>query len=199
MEERATGIILRTRPLTETSLIVQWLTAEQGRIATVAKGARRSKSPYLGKLDLYYEAEFTFQRARRSSLHNLREVSLRETRPFLRTDFTALEIAARAGRRIERATEEDTPLPEIFALCKDFLDQLAQPPLDGALLIGFEVRLLEILGLAPETDDAGLSAGSIRALEQIAKVDWIALRRIKLAASQFGEIEAFLDRAFRVT
>ena len=44
MTENATGIILRTRPLTETSLIVHWLTPELGRLATVAKGARRHKS-----------------------------------------------------------------------------------------------------------------------------------------------------------
>ena len=75
MEERAHGIILRTRPLTDSSLIVQWLTAEYGRVSTVAKGARRPKSPYLGKLDLFYEAEFTVQRSRRSTLHNLREVA----------------------------------------------------------------------------------------------------------------------------
>ena len=90
-------------------------------------------------------------------------------------------------------------MPEIFALCKDFLDQLAQPPLAGALLIGFEIRLLEILGLAPELEGSGLALGSKRALEQIATLDWAALRRIKLAASQIGEIDAFLDRAFRVT
>src|SRR4051812_17861854 len=116
MEERAHGIILRTRPLTETSLIVQWLTEEMGRVSTVAKGARRAKSPYLGKLDLYYEADFTFSRARKSTLHTLREVSVRAMRPFLRRELTALEFAARAGRRIERMTEEETPLPEIFAL-----------------------------------------------------------------------------------
>ena len=34
-------MILRTRPLTETSLIVHWLTRDFGRISTVAKGARR--------------------------------------------------------------------------------------------------------------------------------------------------------------
>src|SRR5436305_5907424 len=102
MDEPATGIILRTRPLTETSLIVQWLTREAGRISTVAKGARRPKSAFLGKLDLYYEGDFLFQRARKSSLHTLREVNLRATRSQLRTDFAALEHAARAGRRIER-------------------------------------------------------------------------------------------------
>jgi len=72
MDERATGLILRLRPLTETSLIVNWLTAEGGRIATVAKGARRPKSPFRGKLDLFYEADFSLLRSRRSDLHILR-------------------------------------------------------------------------------------------------------------------------------
>ena len=45
MEQRTSGLVLRTRPLTETSLIVQWLTPDFGRLSTVAKGARRSKSP----------------------------------------------------------------------------------------------------------------------------------------------------------
>src|SRR5687768_18377077 len=116
MEERASGIILRTRTFTETSLIVQWITADLGRIATVAKGARRPKSPFLGKLDLYYEADFSFARSRRSELHTLREVMLRDTHPKLRENLTWLQQAAYFGILIEKATEIDTPLPEIFAL-----------------------------------------------------------------------------------
>src|SRR5438876_6348436 len=69
MDEQARGIVLRLYPLTETSLIIQWLTPNFGRLATVAKGARRSKSPFRGKLDLFYLAEFTFNRSRRSELH----------------------------------------------------------------------------------------------------------------------------------
>ena len=72
MIESATGIILRTRPLTDTSLIVRWLTPNFGRMATVAKGARRLKSPFLGKLDLFYLADFSFSRSRHSDLHILR-------------------------------------------------------------------------------------------------------------------------------
>ena len=79
MIQSATGLILRTRPLTETSLIVHWLTPDFGRMATVAKGARRAKSPFLGRLDLFYLADFSFSRSRRSDLHALREVSLRDT------------------------------------------------------------------------------------------------------------------------
>ena len=65
MVETATGLVLRTRPLTETSLIVQWLTPNLGRLATVAKGGRRPKSPFRGKVDLFYLADFSFARSRR--------------------------------------------------------------------------------------------------------------------------------------
>jgi recombinational DNA repair protein (RecF pathway) len=54
MIETAAGLVMRTRPLTETSLIVHWLTPTLGRLATVAKGARRANSPFRGKLDLFY-------------------------------------------------------------------------------------------------------------------------------------------------
>ena len=82
--ESSHGIILRTRPLTETSLIIHWLTPSLGRVATVAKGARRSKSPFAGKLDLFYEAAFSFSRSRHSELHNLREVKLCQTHGAIR-------------------------------------------------------------------------------------------------------------------
>lgn len=194
-DECGHGIILRTRPLTETSLIVQWLTADLGRIATVAKGARRQKSPFLGKLDLYYEADFTFQRARKSNLHTLREINLTSTRPFLRTEFAALEQAATAGRRIEKTTEEETPLPEIYELFHAYLEELSKPPVQVVSLFSFEIKLLETLGFGPEFK--GLNAGAARALEQLAKVDFNSSRRIKLSAAQASEIETYLEERFR--
>ena len=114
MTESAAGLILRVRPLTETSLIIHWLTPELGRIATVAKGARRPKSTFAGRLDLFYSADFSFSRSRSSSLHNLREVKLRETHGAIRADMTKLQQAGYAAAFIEQATETDTPLPEVF-------------------------------------------------------------------------------------
>ena len=63
MDERATGLVLRVFSLTETSLVVHWLSPGAGRIGTVAKGARRLKSPFRGKLDLFHLAEFSFRRS----------------------------------------------------------------------------------------------------------------------------------------
>ena len=113
MIQSATGIILRTRPLTETSLIVNWLTPDCGRISTVAKGARRPKSTFAGKLDLFYLAEFSFTRSQRSELHALREVKLKSLNSSLREDMGWLQQAAYCIRLIEQATETDTPMPAI--------------------------------------------------------------------------------------
>src|SRR5438445_7798788 len=107
MQERTTGLILRTYPLTETSLIVHWLTPDLGRIATVAKGARRPKSPFRGKLDLFYQADFSFARSRRSELHLLREVSLRETHPRIRQELACLRQVSYGAALLEQATEMD--------------------------------------------------------------------------------------------
>lgn len=192
MTESTRGIILRTRPLTETSLIVHWLTPELGRVATVAKGARRPKSPFLGKLDLFYEADFSFSRSRGSELHTLREVSLREMHDALRGDLGKLRQAAYAAAFIEQATEAETPLPAVFELLRGFLDCLCRHQSSPQLVFAFELQLLQELGLAPDSGKTGLTAGARQIIRLLAKEGWPAGLRLKLARAQTDELRQFL-------
>ncbi len=192
MDERATGIILRTRPLTETSLIVQWLTAEHGRIATVAKGARRPKSPFRGKLDLFFTGDFSFVRSRRSELHNLREVSLLETHASLRKDFHKLEQAAYAAALIEQTTETDTPLPELHALLLELLKHLSEHAPAAETIIAFELKVLYTLGLQPDTDETTRTEGSRLLLKKLAEEDWSWIALVKASDAQLREMTQFL-------
>jgi DNA repair protein RecO (recombination protein O) len=192
MTESATGIILRTRPLTETSLIVHWLTPDFGRIATVAKGARRPKSPFLGKLDLFYEVDFSFSRSRHSDLHNLREVSVRKLHGAIREDILKLSQAAYAAAFIELATETETPLPSAFELLRGFLDCLCQQKPSPQLVFAFELKLLRDLGLDPDLEKAGLTAGAKQLVRVCLKNDWPACLRLKLARAQTSELRQFL-------
>src|SRR6266705_1978548 len=137
MDERASGLVLRLYPLTETSMIVHWLTPNLGRLATVAKGARRPKSPFRGKLDLFYLADFSFVRSRRSTLHVLREVSLRETHHALRQELHYLQQAVYCAALVEQATETDTPLPRMFELLAGLLRQLPQRPPQPMTIFAF--------------------------------------------------------------
>src|SRR5580765_4385334 len=147
MIESATGLVLRTRRLTETSLIVHWLTPNLGRLATVAKGAFRPKSPFRGKLDLFYRADFSFGRSRRSELHTLREVSIRETYPAIRRELGRVQQASYAAALVEQVTESETPLAEIFELMEGFLNNLAATTPEPHLVFAFELKLLNELGL----------------------------------------------------
>ncbi len=192
MIQPATGLILRTRPLTETSLIVQWLTPDFGRISTVAKGARRLKSPFLGKLDLFYEADFNFTRSRRSELHTLREVSLRETREALRHDLGLLQQAAYGARLIEQTTETETPLPQAFELLRAFLNHLPKQPAQPRNVYAFELKLLNELGLKPDLADSRLSAGTKDTVRALTEDDWPVIAQLKSTAAQAMELRQFL-------
>ena len=193
MIENSAGIILRTRLLTETSLIVCWITPGLGRIATVAKGARRSKSPFAGKLDLFYTADFSFARSRRSELHTLREVKLGATRSGIRTDMGRLQQAAYAAAFIEQATETETPLPEIFKLVETFLDFLGTNPARPQNIFALELKLLRELGLAPDFAKTRLTAGAKKIVRTLLENDWADLLRLKLSEPQAQELAQFLQ------
>lgn len=193
MIESAKGIILRTRPLTETSLIVQWLTADCGRIATVAKGARRSRSAYAGKLDLFYEADFNFTRSRRSDLHTLREVNLLETHAPLRSDLALLRQAAYAAALIEQTTETDTPLPSVHDLMHGLLGSLPAHAPQPQTVFAVELKLLVDLGQLPDLEKAQLTAGAKAIARTLSTADnWGAVFRLKLSSAQVNELRQFL-------
>ena len=194
MDEKTPGLILRTRLLTETSLIVHWLTPEAGRIATVAKGARRPKSPFRGKLDLFHLADFSFVRSRRSDLHLLREVSLRDTHRALREDLQLLRQAAYCALLVEQATETGTPLPGIFRLMTDLLAFFPSHPAGPLPVLAFEVKFLAETGLQPDPSQSGLSLGARQGLHQLTSADWDLLAKLKLSPNQTTELSQFLDR-----
>jgi len=190
--ESANGIVLRTRPLTETSLIIHWLTPEFGRLATVAKGARRPKSSFAGKLDIFYAADFSFSRSRSSDLHNLREVSLRETHGAIREDLGKLQYAAYAAAFIEQATETETPLPEIYELIQSFLASLCRQEPQLKNIFALELKLLHELGLAPDLSETRLTPGTLKIVGALLEGDWEACTRLKLSAGQANELRQWL-------
>jgi DNA repair protein RecO (recombination protein O) len=192
MSERTTGLILRNRPLTETSLIVQWLTADFGRLSTVAKGGRRPKSPFHGKLDLFYLADFNFIRSRRSDLHILCEVGLQDTHPALRREMACLRQAAYCSALIEQTTETETPIPGVFGLFKSLLSRLPTGPAQPRTIFAFELRLLRELGLEPDLAKTNLSPAAKQLVQSLAQTDWPELGQLKPAQPQILEVRQFL-------
>lgn len=194
MIENATGLILRTYPLTETSLIIRWLTAGYGRISTVAKGARRPKSSLHGKLDLFYLVDFSFSRSRRSELHTLREATILQGHNFIRRDLGYLHQACYCASLVELATETETPLPEVFSLFVGLLECLPlQPPMPQTML-AFELKLLAELGLEPSLEETRLSGGARDLALHLRQEQWPSVAALTLDPGPAKELRSFLQR-----
>ena len=188
--ERSSGLILRVRPLTDTSLIVHWLCAETGRIGTVAKGARTPKSAFAGKLDTGFEAGFGFQRSPRSDLHPLREVVVHSMNTGLREDYGRLIQWAYGVALLEALTETETPLPEVYEVFLEFLHHLAVSPAQPRTVYALELRLLAVLGLEP---DAGSAEESL--VRELVDLPWDRLAALQPSAVAVRRLNALLQRA----
>jgi DNA repair protein RecO (recombination protein O) len=145
--ETSAAILLRKRKFSDTSLIVSWCTESLGCIQTVAKGARRAKSPFAGKLDLFFEAEIQIARSRKSDLHTLTEVMLKNPFAGIRTNYLRTQTAAYFVELIEICTERDHHEPELFALLRRAFGYLDAHDPNLRAVTHFETELARITGV----------------------------------------------------
>jgi DNA repair protein RecO (recombination protein O) len=141
------AILLRKRKFSDTSLIVSWCTESLGCIQTMAKGARRAKTPFAGKLDLFFESEISVVPSRKSTLHTLTEVVV--TNPFagIRQNYLRTQAAAYFVELIEICTERDHHEPELYSLLRRAFGFLDQNNPNLRAISHFETELSRIAGV----------------------------------------------------
>jgi DNA repair protein RecO (recombination protein O) len=193
MNESAQAIALRIRSLSDSSLIVHWLTQQHGRLNTVAKGARRAKSPFRGVIDLLFEVEIYFSRSRRSSLHTLREVKLSNSHSNLQQDIKRLQLLAYATRLLEKTTEIEHPLPGIHAIFSTLLNHLDTQPVRPVLVYAFEIKFLHELGFAPPHDTDRLGFQAAKLMEQLSVLNWKGITELIPNRSETKQLSKFLE------
>src|SRR5436189_5551381 len=145
--ETAKAILLRKRKLSDTSLIIAWCTNSLGCIETVAKGARRPKSVFAGKLDLFFEAEIQFKRSRKSNLHTLTEAVLRNPFGGIRENYLRTQTASYFVELIEISTAPEHPIPELFHLLQRAFGFLATHAPNLRAVRQFETEVAWLAGL----------------------------------------------------
>lgn len=162
--ESTTAILLRKRKFSDTSLIVSWCTDSLGCIQTVAKGARRAKSPFAGKLDLFFEAEIQIARSKRSTLHTLREVALKNPFAGIRETYSRMQVASYFVELIELCTESDHHDAAMFALLRRAFAYLSTNDPTLRVLTHFETELARIAGVHNTKTLRSHSASALAAL-----------------------------------
>jgi DNA repair protein RecO (recombination protein O) len=141
------GIILRLTKLSDTSLIVTWCVEGVGLLKTVAKGARRAKGTFSGKVDLFYIADIEWVESRKSELHTLREVSPVEYHEKLRTKYRDVLLAGYFTSLSEHVLEAGHSDDEVFDLLKRALNYVNNEGATRRALEHFENELAKMSGI----------------------------------------------------
>jgi DNA repair protein RecO (recombination protein O) len=156
------AIALRTYPFGNTSSIVVWLAREYGKLATLAKGSQRDRSPFLGQVDLFYTCEILFYAREERRLHVLKDCFPLETRTAFRSDWRGCAAASYAAGLFDRALPFGPAPADLYDQLVGALDQLAARTPGPAFLPRMELRLLRALGLLPHWDACARCRADLR-------------------------------------
>ena len=142
------GLLLSRVPYGEADLIVHFFTDALGKIAALARGARRSQKRFGGALEPLHTLELRIEGRSSSELFTLKESALSRTRIALTTSLGAMETAGRALSWVKRAAPTHTPEPRVWLALQGLFDELEQVSgLDhDSLLVAFGTQLLDALG-----------------------------------------------------
>ena len=140
--ERA--FVLHTYPYRETSVIVEALAANYGRVAMVARGARRPRSELRGVLQGFQP--LTLSWAGSGELKTLIRAEWQGGLPLV--GGSALLCGFYLNELLLKLLPREDPHPKLFREYEETLTRLATGAEQAPVLRGFELKLLAELGYA---------------------------------------------------
>src|SRR4051812_47385507 len=145
------AIVLRSIRYGEADRVLHLYTPERGRLSAIAKGVRRAKSPFGGRLEPFFRLQLVLYEGR-SDLLTVTSAETLAGHRRLREDGGALDAAARACDAVGRLFDDGDPPAGVYHLLANELALLdAEPARAGrANALAFRLKLLLAAGFAPQ-------------------------------------------------
>ena len=146
---RVQGIVLRSIRLGEADRIVTVYTQTHGRLRGVAKGARKTKSRFGGRLDAFTHVDLQLYKGR-SDLEVITQADILSRPRRIRSDYPAFCAASAMADAIDRTTPERERNVRAFLLLRSAIQALEDGASDPPLLAyAFLAKLASMSGLHP--------------------------------------------------
>src|ERR671910_183399 len=143
------GVVLRTHKLGEADRIVTFLTRDNGKVRAVAKGVRKTKSRFGGRLEPPSHAQLLLYQGRELDI-----VSQAETIDHFRPVRDDLDRLGRAVSMLEAADQRPRgcePNPRLYEMLVGALRALSDQ--DAPLVLaGFFLKVLALEGFRPQVE-----------------------------------------------
>jgi DNA repair protein RecO (recombination protein O) len=145
------GIVLRSLRYGEADRILHLYTPDRGRVSAIAKGVRRARSRFGGRLEPFFHLQLVLYEGR-SELLTVTSAETVAAHPRLREDAAALDGAARACEAVARVFDDGDPHAGVFHLLANELALLDREPgrAGRANALAFRLKLLLAAGFAPQ-------------------------------------------------
>ena len=145
------GIVLRSIRYGEADRVLHLYTPERGRISAIAKGVRRAKSRFGGRLEPFFRLQLVLYEGR-SDLLTVTSVETLAGHRRLRENGPGLDAAARACDAVGRLFDDGDPHRGVYNLLGNQLALLDAEPARAtrANALAFRLKLLLAAGFAPQ-------------------------------------------------
>ena len=147
------AVVLRSIRYGEADRILHLYSNTRGRIGAIAKGARKPRSRFGGRLEPFFRLDLVLHEGR-SELLTVTNVSTVDGYPRLRSSAAALNAGARACDAVLRLLDSAEPNPPAYNLLCRYLALLDDPAGERAATVetalAFRLKLAMVAGFAPE-------------------------------------------------
>jgi len=143
---KAEAIVLRRANLGEADRVVTLFTRERGKLTAAAKGARKPKSRFAGRLELFTHLRVLLAVGR--TLDVISQVEVIDPFAWLRQDLMQMGHASLVTEALDRSTADREPSAELFGLMRTSLELIRDGQGELAT-IWFLSQLLHAIGYGP--------------------------------------------------
>jgi DNA repair protein RecO (recombination protein O) len=144
------GIVLRTYSFGEADKVVIILSPNYGKLRTVAKGVRKTKSRFGGRLEPFTHIDLVLYEGR--NLDTVTQVSVIEAYPSLRMDYEAVLAAGTMVEVTDAIAQENESSTGLFLLLQRGLEALESGANSLDLLSLFLLKAAGVLGVSPSLE-----------------------------------------------
>ena len=180
------AVVIKAIDLREADKIITFFSREYGKVQGVARGVRKIRTKYSGKLALFNRVEVIFFQktepfqsggfSEKHQLLRITQVDMVEGFSQFQNDFHRMIGASYIAELLNRVFEEfDDSHKAVYTLVCHALKALATLPQIQNILPAFELKLLAHLGYAPVLDEC---TGCQRPRTQTTQTDEAAMQQI---------------------
>ena len=141
------GIVLRGYPFGEADKVVVLLSPNHGKVRAVAKGVRKTKSRFGGRLEPFTHVDVLLYEGR--NLDTITQVSVVEAYSHIRLDLDRVLAGGTMIEAIDAVAQEGAGSHRQFLLLQRGLRALEAGPVHPDLVAAFLLKLAAIIGVAP--------------------------------------------------